>query len=91
MAFYITLSYIAIRFRTVYINCWRHTSVTTFGGGGSNVVHSFGSWSLVVLMDRISVLGPVLGLDGVAGVVLAEDYTITVFVDTYMDLVINRC
>jgi len=42
-------------------------------------------------MDRISVLGPVLGLDGVAGVVLAEDYTIIVFVDTYMDLVINRC
>jgi len=33
-------------------------------------------------MDKISVLGPVLGLDGVAGVVLAEDYTITVFVDT---------
>ena len=55
--------------------------MTTFGGG-SNVVHSFGSWSLVVLMDKNSVLGPVLGLDGVAGVVLAEDYTITVFVDT---------
>jgi len=33
-------------------------------------------------MDKISILGPLVGLDGVAGVVLAEDYTITVFVDT---------
>jgi len=40
---------------------------------------------LVVLKDEISVLGPDLGL---VGLVLARAYTFTVFVDTYMYLVI---
>ena len=30
----------------------------------SNVVLGFGTWSLVVLKDKMSVLGPVLGLEG---------------------------
>jgi len=35
-------------------------------------------WSVVVLKDKISVLGPVVGLEGV---VLAKDYTSTIFTD----------
>jgi len=43
-------------------------------------------WSLVVLKDKISVFGLVLGLEGQ---VLVRDYTFNVFMDTYIDLVIK--
>ena len=41
-------------------------------------------WSLVVLKDKISVFGLVLGLEGQ---VLVRDYTFNVFMDTYIDLI----
>jgi len=61
------------------------TDVRVCSAFSSDVVLGFGPWSLVVLKDKTSVLGPVFGLKGV---VLAKAYKFTVFTDTYMDLVI---
>jgi len=41
-----------------------HSPAPIGGGKCSDVVLGFGSWSLVVLNDKISVLGIVFGLEG---------------------------